>query len=332
MLKLICRALFARVPLQVIEVRAKKRTGGHSLVTALRKTLEGHYPDKSLALGGTFIIQKGKAKIHIMVNFGRDAEHTIDRYWKLHAFIFFPLCLLIAKRVLSLPPQHQWRRQQLAQALWGQRATNLPVSARIQRPCKYSRHTLISKTQMSEWFLAPISGASAKQAPLVMVLFICLLCVQGLDLRVEHTHCFSHHGEGGHYYIDTTPDSVEYLGYFMPAEFIYRIDRPKVTHAVGRDWNINELINHICSAAPLGNLNEFLNRDLCVLKPHRNIFTMKMMTWCFCESLLLNHISFLQKIATFHVIKTMLKAEVLWIVLAVCSLNAGGTGNVHCTH
>jgi hypothetical protein len=33
----------------------------------MRKTLEAHYPDKNLALGGTFIIQKGKAKIHIMV-------------------------------------------------------------------------------------------------------------------------------------------------------------------------------------------------------------------------------------------------------------------------
>ncbi|MEQ2176314.1 hypothetical protein GOODEAATRI_026707, partial [Goodea atripinnis] len=54
----------------VIEVRAKKRTGSNSLVTALRKTLEAQYPDKSLALGGTFIIQKGKAKIHIMVNTG----------------------------------------------------------------------------------------------------------------------------------------------------------------------------------------------------------------------------------------------------------------------
>lgn len=49
-------------------MRAKKRTGSHSLVTALRTTLEGRYPDKSLALGGTFVIQKGKAKIHIMVN------------------------------------------------------------------------------------------------------------------------------------------------------------------------------------------------------------------------------------------------------------------------
>ena len=54
------------------------------------------------------------------------------------------------------------------------------------------------------------------------VLRRCLCSNQGLDLRVEHTHCFSHHGEGGHYYIDTTPDTVEYLGYFMPAEFVYR--------------------------------------------------------------------------------------------------------------
>lgn len=67
----------------------------------------------------------------------------------------------------------------------------------------------------------------------VFVLFT--VCVQGLDLRVEHTHCFSHHGEGGHYYIDTTPDTVEYLGYFMAAEFVYRIDRPTETHLVGRD-------------------------------------------------------------------------------------------------
>lgn len=62
------RAAVTRVPQQVLEVRAKKRTGVHSLVTALRNVLHTHYPDKSLALGGTFVIQKGKAKIHIMVN------------------------------------------------------------------------------------------------------------------------------------------------------------------------------------------------------------------------------------------------------------------------
>uniref|UniRef100_A0A7N4V6G2 Chromosome 11 open reading frame 54 n=1 Tax=Sarcophilus harrisii TaxID=9305 RepID=A0A7N4V6G2_SARHA len=57
----------------------------------------------------------------------------------------------------------------------------------------------------------------------------------GFDLRLEHTHCFSHHGEGGHYHYDTTPDTVEYLGYFLPAEVLYRIDKPKETHTFGRD-------------------------------------------------------------------------------------------------
>ncbi|XP_071447013.1 ester hydrolase C11orf54 homolog [Hetaerina americana] len=57
----------------------------------------------------------------------------------------------------------------------------------------------------------------------------------GLDLRVQHFHTFSHHGEVGHYHIDTQPDSVEYLGYFSLGQSIYRIDRPVVTHQIGRD-------------------------------------------------------------------------------------------------
>ncbi|XP_044015377.1 ester hydrolase C11orf54 homolog isoform X2 [Aphidius gifuensis] len=34
-----------------------------------------------------------------------------------------------------------------------------------------------------------------------------------LDLRVQHFHSFSNHGEGGHYHIDTTPDIVEWFFY-----------------------------------------------------------------------------------------------------------------------
>ncbi|XP_029924512.1 ester hydrolase C11orf54 homolog [Myripristis murdjan] len=149
-------------PGKVIEVRAKQRTGDSSLVGALRKTLEGHYPDKSLALGGTFIIQKGKAKIHIM-------------------------------------------------------------------PREFSACPLNTNDDVNNWLKHfEVSAPLICQSVLVSR-------DPGLDLRVEHTHCFSHHGEGGHYYIDTTPDSVEYLGYFMPAEFVFRIDRPKETHGVGRD-------------------------------------------------------------------------------------------------
>ncbi|XP_065656468.1 ester hydrolase C11orf54 homolog [Hydra vulgaris] len=49
---------------------------------------------------------------------------------------------------------------------------------------------------------------------------------QGMDLRIDHTHCFSHHGDGGHYHFDTTPDDVSYEGFFVLAEKVLRIDRP----------------------------------------------------------------------------------------------------------
>ncbi len=58
---------------------------------------------------------------------------------------------------------------------------------------------------------------------------------QGLDLRVEHTHCFSDHGEGGHYHMDTSPETVEYHGYYTLAESVYRVDQPPITHQLGRD-------------------------------------------------------------------------------------------------
>uniref|UniRef100_H2YBD9 DUF1907 domain-containing protein n=1 Tax=Ciona savignyi TaxID=51511 RepID=H2YBD9_CIOSA len=58
----------------------------------------------------------------------------------------------------------------------------------------------------------------------------------GLDLRLEHTHGYNiTNGVGGHYHYDTTPEEVEYLGYFSPAEFIFRVDRPTETHQIGRD-------------------------------------------------------------------------------------------------
>ena len=56
----------------------------------------------------------------------------------------------------------------------------------------------------------------------------------GLDLRIEHSHGFGPNC-GGHYHYDVTPESVEYEGYFNVAEKIYRVDRPQVTHQIGRD-------------------------------------------------------------------------------------------------
>ncbi|PIO70222.1 hypothetical protein TELCIR_07934 [Teladorsagia circumcincta] len=47
----------------------------------------------------------------------------------------------------------------------------------------------------------------------------------GNNLRMEHTHCYSDHQDGGHYHIDTTPETVEYEGWFTAAEKIYRVDQ-----------------------------------------------------------------------------------------------------------
>jgi len=49
-------------------VKASGRTGELNFVSCLRQTLEKHYGEKPVGMGGTFVIQKGKAKIHIMVS------------------------------------------------------------------------------------------------------------------------------------------------------------------------------------------------------------------------------------------------------------------------
>lgn len=56
-----------------------------------------------------------------------------------------------------------------------------------------------------------------------------------LDLRLQHFHSFSKHKHGGHYHYDVTPETVEYEGYFSVGKRIVRIDRPVVTHMLGRD-------------------------------------------------------------------------------------------------
>ncbi|XP_078034350.1 ester hydrolase C11orf54 homolog [Augochlora pura] len=56
-----------------------------------------------------------------------------------------------------------------------------------------------------------------------------------VDLRVQHFHSFSHHGEGGHYHIDTTPETIEYLGYFNLGTVLYRVDQPTTALMFGKD-------------------------------------------------------------------------------------------------
>ncbi|XP_069470864.1 ester hydrolase C11orf54 homolog [Ambystoma mexicanum] len=138
---------------KVIEVKANKRTGGDDFVGSMRKALEQHYGEKTVGLGGTFLIQEGKAKIHVM-------PHK------------FP-------------------------------------------PCNFE-----SEEAFNHWL-----KYYEMSAPLICQ-SVFVSRDPGLDLRLEHTHCFSHHGDGGHYHYDITPDTIQYLGYFHPAELLFRVDRP----------------------------------------------------------------------------------------------------------
>lgn len=52
---------------------------------------------------------------------------------------------------------------------------------------------------------------------------------------MQHFHSFGPNKEGGHYHYDVTPEDVEYLGYFVPAEYIYRIDKPNAAQTYGKD-------------------------------------------------------------------------------------------------
>ena len=94
--------------------------------------------------------------------------------------------------------------------------------ARLQVMPDFSKTPLKTREEVNEWL-----RYFDMSAPLV-----CLSVFHsydpGLELWMEHTHCFSDHNQGGHYHEDTTPDEVGYEAYFNVASVLYRIDRPVV--------------------------------------------------------------------------------------------------------
>lgn len=147
-------------PGKVLEVKASCRIGEENLMSCLRKALQARYGEKPVALGGVFLVEKGKANLHIMPEFSDtalDSQEKVNNWLKFYEMDAVLVCL----------------------------------------------------------------GELVSHDP-------------GYDLRVEHFHCFSDHGQGGHYHFDVTPKDVEYRGYFVLAESIYRIDQPVKTTQLGR--------------------------------------------------------------------------------------------------
>lgn len=148
-------------PGRVIRVVAKKRTGEANFITSIRETLQKHYGDKVVGLGGAFAVHEGRVKHHVMPGFSST-----------------PLC---------------------------------------------------SDQDVDTWL-----HYFDMRAPIVHLGTL----VTGdldLDLRVQHFHGYSAHGDGGHYHGDTTPDVVHYEGYFALASAVLRIDPPANTHTLARD-------------------------------------------------------------------------------------------------
>ena len=52
---------------QVLEVKVIKRKGPVNFMACLRNTLNKHYGTKPVGIGGTFLIESGKANFHVMV-------------------------------------------------------------------------------------------------------------------------------------------------------------------------------------------------------------------------------------------------------------------------
>ncbi|KIW17230.1 hypothetical protein PV08_04421 [Exophiala spinifera] len=78
-------------------------------------------------------------------------------------------------------------------------------------------------------------GDGSDAGPLVCLSVVHSGDDKGLNLRMEHTHCFTEAGDGsaettkgGHYHydVDDTKQEVEYEGWFNVAESVYRVDYP----------------------------------------------------------------------------------------------------------
>jgi Domain of Unknown Function (DUF1907) len=116
---------------KVLKVTAKKRIGSENFISSIRLTLVEHFPkEKTVALGGVFLLKEGKVKQHVMDQFSKVPLNTEE---ELNEWLTF----------------HEMRS---------------PLTA---------VGTLVTNEA-------------------------------DLDLRLQHFHSFSQHGEGGHYHYDVS--------------------------------------------------------------------------------------------------------------------------------
>lgn len=75
----------------MLEVKASKRTGETNYMKCIRTTLADHYGEKPVAVGGAFLVQTGKVKIHVMVS--ELKPHDVNLGYIVGIVRFFPMFL-----------------------------------------------------------------------------------------------------------------------------------------------------------------------------------------------------------------------------------------------
>ncbi|KAM3961742.1 LOW QUALITY PROTEIN: ester hydrolase C11orf54 homolog [Aphomia sociella] len=99
-------------PGKVIKVVAKKRIGELNFITSIRETLQKHYGDKVVGLGGTFVLHEGRVKHHVMPDFSTTelcSEKDVDgwlHYFEMRAPIMHVGTLVTGDLGLDLRVQH----------------------------------------------------------------------------------------------------------------------------------------------------------------------------------------------------------------------------------
>ena len=75
---------------KVLKVKAKKRTGAKNFISTMRLTLTDYFTaDKTVALGGVFLLKEGKAREHVMQHFSTVpllSEEDVNNWLTFHEF------------------------------------------------------------------------------------------------------------------------------------------------------------------------------------------------------------------------------------------------------
>merc|ERR1712018_525822 len=91
-------------PGKVIDVKASKRIGALNMMSCLRETLNTHYGTQPVGLGGVFVMQSGKAKIHVMPDFSPCPLNSSEEINNWLKFYDMPAPLVCLGHLISHDP------------------------------------------------------------------------------------------------------------------------------------------------------------------------------------------------------------------------------------